>query len=144
MDAALRTLVRERVRKLVCSTFQRGFHRMIRSTCIAFWALPVLLLSLATDLCAQRPPYDVFPAADPPYSRVRYEAGAQKGELVYAVNYTVWIPKDVKSLRGVIVHQHGCGEGSCRSGLTGAYDLHWQALARKHDCALLAPAYEQP
>ncbi|HAV63887.1 MAG TPA: hypothetical protein DCY13_16170, partial [Verrucomicrobiales bacterium] len=46
--------------------------------------------------------------------------------------------------RGVIVHQHGCGEGSCRSGLTGAFDLHWQALARKHDCALLSPAYEQP
>jgi hypothetical protein len=49
-----------------------------------------------------------------------------------------------ETLRGVIVHQHGCGEGSCKSGLTGAYDLHWQALARKHDCALLAPAYEQP
>ncbi|HEX5105982.1 MAG TPA: fibronectin type III domain-containing protein, partial [Pirellulaceae bacterium] len=44
----------------------------------------------------------------------------------------------------VIVHQHGCGEGSCQSGLTGAYDLHWQALARKHHCALLSPAYEQP
>jgi pimeloyl-ACP methyl ester carboxylesterase len=42
------------------------------------------------------------------------------------------------------VHQHGCGEGSCKSGLTGAFDLHWQALARKHDCALLAPSYEQP
>lgn len=101
-------------------------------------------LNAATDLHAQRPPYDVFPPADPPYYRVRYEAGAQKGELVYPVNYTIWIPKGVKSLRGVIVHQHGCGEGSCKSGLTGAYDLHWQALARKHDCALLAPSYEQP
>jgi hypothetical protein len=50
----------------------------------------------------------------------------------------------VKTLRGVVVHQHGCGEGSCRSGLTGAYDAHWQALARKHGCALLSPAYEQP
>ncbi|MFT5128390.1 MAG: pimeloyl-ACP methyl ester carboxylesterase, partial [Rhodothermales bacterium] len=58
--------------------------------------------------------------------------------------YTIWIPPGAKALRGVIVHQHGCGEGSCRSGLTGAYDLHWQALARAHDCALLAPAYEQP
>jgi hypothetical protein len=75
---------------------------------------------------------------------VRYEAGARQGELGYPVNYTIWIPKGVKTLRGVIVHQHGCGEGSCKSGLTGAYDLHWQALARKHDCALLAPSYEQP
>ncbi len=44
----------------------------------------------------------------------------------------------------MVVHQHGCGEGSCKSGLTGAFDLHWQALARKHECALLAPSYEQP
>jgi hypothetical protein len=64
--------------------------------------------------------------------------------LQFPVSYTIWIPNDVKTLRGVIVHQHGCGEGSCKSGLTGAFDLHWQAVARKHDCALLAPAYEQP
>jgi pimeloyl-ACP methyl ester carboxylesterase len=92
----------------------------------------------------QQAPYNVFPAADPPYYRVRYEASDEPGELRFSVNYTVWIPEDVKVLRGVVVHQHGCGEGSCKSGLTGAYDLHWQALARKHDCALLAPAYEQP
>ncbi|MBM3992576.1 MAG: hypothetical protein FJ303_00220 [Planctomycetes bacterium] len=93
---------------------------------------------------AQKPPYDVFPPADPPNYRVRYEASNKPGELIYPVNYTIWIPPGVKTLRGVIVHQHGCGEGSCRSGLTGAYDLHWQALAKTHGCALLSPAYEQP
>lgn len=93
---------------------------------------------------AQQSPYDVFPPAAPPYYRVRYEASTESDALVYPVNYTIWIPEGVKSLRGVIVHQHGCGEGSCKSGLTGAYDLHWQALAGKHDCALLAPSYEQP
>jgi len=101
-------------------------------------------LTLSVSLLAQQPPYDVFPAADPPYYRVRYEASTKPGELIFPVNYTVWVPPGVKSLRGVIVHQHGCGEGSCKSGLTGAYDLHWQALARKHHCALLAPSYEQP
>ena len=101
-------------------------------------------LALAASLCAQQPPYDVFPAADPPYYRVRYEASTKPGELVYPVNYTAWVPPGVKSLRGVIVHQHGCGEGSCKSGLTGAFDLHWQALAKKYGCALLAPSYEQP
>src|SRR3984957_12177745 len=116
---------------------------MIRSSPLLTWTSPLLLVACATDLFAQRPPYDVFPPADPPYYRVRYEAGARPGELVYPVNYTIWIPKGVKTLRGVIVHQHGCGEGSCKSGLTGAYDLHWQALARKHDCALLSPSYEQ-
>ena len=93
---------------------------------------------------AQNPPYDVFPPAEPPVYRVRYEASAEPGGLAFPVNYTIWIPPGVKTLRGVIVHQHGCGEGSCKSGLTGAYDLHWRALAKAHDCALLAPAYEQP
>ena len=106
--------------------------------------LAFALLALATSLSAQNAPYDVFPAADPPYYRVRYEASTKPGELIFPVNYTIWIPPGVKALRGVIVHQHGCGEGSCKSGLTGAFDLHWQALAKKHDCALLAPSYEQP
>ncbi|MEQ1851366.1 MAG: hypothetical protein ABMA01_07215 [Chthoniobacteraceae bacterium] len=107
-------------------------------------SLVLLFLALAASLPAQQAPYDVFPAAVPPYHRVRYEASKKPGELAFPVNYTVWIPPGVKSLRGVIVHQHGCGEGSCKSGLTGAFDLHWQALAKKHGCALMAPAYEQP
>src|SRR5262245_58003869 len=112
---------------------------MIRSTSMT--AALVLLVASAAGLSGQQPPYDVFPPAEPPYYRVRYDASKEKGELPYAVNYTIWIPKGVKTLRGVIVHQHGCGEGSCKSGLTGAYDLHWQALAKKHECALLSPSY---
>lgn len=104
----------------------------------------LLFLALAISSAAQQPPYDVFPPAEAPYYRVRYDASTKPGELIFPVNYTVWVPPGVKELRGVIVHQHGCGEGSCKSGLTGAYDLHWQALAKKHDCALLAPSYEQP
>jgi pimeloyl-ACP methyl ester carboxylesterase len=114
--------------------------RTISAVC---W-IAVVVGALPVDVFAQQPPYDVFPPAAPPYYRVRYEASTQPGELSFPVNYTIWIPPNVKSLRGVIVHQHGCGEGSCKSGLTGAYDLHWQALAKKHGCALLAPSYEQP
>jgi pimeloyl-ACP methyl ester carboxylesterase len=102
------------------------------------------LALIAGSAAGQQAPYDVFPKAEPPYYRVRYEGSAEAGVLRFPVNYTVWIPPGVKDLRGAIVHQHGCGEGSCKSGLTGAFDLHWQALAKKHDCALLAPAYEQP
>lgn len=101
------------------------------------------LLAATTAFC-QAPPYDVYPDAEPPYYRVRYEASDKPGELIFPVKYTVWIPPGVETLRGVVVHQHGCGEGSCKSGLTGAFDLHWQALAKKHHCALLAPSYEQP
>jgi pimeloyl-ACP methyl ester carboxylesterase len=112
---------------------------MLRST-----LLLLSILCIASDAAGQKPPYDVFPDAKPPYYRVRYEPSEKKGELQYGVNYTIWIPPGVKTLRGVVVHQHGCGEGSCRSGLTGAFDLHWQALAKQHDCALLSPSYEQP
>lgn len=103
-----------------------------------------LLFIIAGSALAQNAPYDVFPAAEVPCYRVRYEASTKPGELIFPVNYTAWVPPGVKAVRGVIVHQHGCGEGSCKSGLTGAFDLHWQALAKKHDCALLAPSYEQP
>ena len=124
-------------------SFWKG-HALTPQTISVACRIAAVLIALPATVLAQQPPYDVFPAADAPYYRVRYEASTRPGELVYPVNYTIWIPKDVKTLRGVIVHQHGCGEGSCKSGLTGAYDLHWQALARKHDCALLSPSYEQP
>lgn len=81
-------------------------------------------------------------AADP-YITVEYPPSTKPGELIYGVTYTAWIPEGVKTIRGVIVHQHGCGKGACEGGATAAYDLHWQALAKKWDCALLGPSYHQ-
>ncbi len=74
---------------------------------------------------------------------VHYPPSDRPGELVYGVTYRVWIPDGVARLRGVIVHQHGCGKGACQGGATAADDLQWQALARKWDCALLGPSFEQ-
>lgn len=85
-----------------------------------------------------------LPPAETPYYRVQYPPSEEQGELIYGVSYTVWIPPELKTVRGVIVHQHGCGEGACRGGQTAAYDWHWQALARRHGCALMGPSYEQP
>jgi hypothetical protein len=47
----------------------------------------------------------------------------------------------VTRLRGVIVHQHGAGLNAAAHGALAAYDLHWQALAKKWDCALLGSTY---
>jgi uncharacterized protein (TIGR03067 family) len=77
------------------------------------------------------------------YLEVVYPPSDKKGELQFGVTYTLWIPPDVKTIRGVIVHQHGCGAGACIGGATAAYDLHWQALAKKWHCALLGPSYHQ-
>jgi poly(3-hydroxybutyrate) depolymerase len=104
-------------------------------------AARLFLLGLALPAAAQLPPYHQAPAVEPPYHRVRYPGSES---LAYPANFTLWVPPGVATLRGVVVHQHGCGEGSCLSGQTGAFDLHWQALARRHDCALLSPSYEQP
>lgn len=83
------------------------------------------------------------PAIAPAYHSVHYAGSAQAGELRVGVTYTVWIPPGVTTLRGVIVHQHGCGADAGKGGATAACDLHWQALARKQECALLGPSYEQ-
>ena len=104
----------------------------------------ILFFLFSSILHGQSPPYDIYPDAEPPYYRIRYEASNEPGGLIFPVKFTIWIPEGVKNLRGIIIHQHGCGEGSCKSGLTGAWDLHWQALARKHGCALMSPSYEQP
>ena len=82
-------------------------------------------------------------AAAGTFLEVSYPASAQPGQLQLGVTYTLWIPDGVATVRGIIVHQHGCGPGACQGGATAAYDLHWQALAKKWDCALLGPSYHQ-
>ena len=75
------------------------------------------------------------------YLKIDYPASPASNELQVAVTYTLWIPDGVKTLRGIIVHQHGAGTTASIEGSTAAYDLHWQALAKKWDCALLGPSY---
>jgi hypothetical protein len=75
------------------------------------------------------------------YTVVEYGPSTMPDELQVGVTYTLWIPDGVTKLRGIIVHQHGAGTTAAREGSTAAYDLHWQALAKKWDCALLGPSY---
>ena len=113
----------------------------MKNVMLAFFVLLELSFSFTF---AQEFPREVLPETVPPYYYVRYEASEKPGELVFGVTYTVWIPPGVEKLRGVLVHQHGCGSGAGQTGLSGSFDLQWQALAKKYDCALLSPAYEQP
>jgi hypothetical protein len=64
-----------------------------------------------------------------------------KTDKYLSAEYRIWIPKDVKSLRGLIVKQHGCGDPAAASGLKHANDLQWQALASKHQFALVGTKY---
>lgn len=74
------------------------------------------------------------------YYEVSYPTPDKK-EPKLQLDYTIWIPDGVPRLRGIIVHTHG--NGSREAGADAPYDLHWQALAKKWDCALLAPSFHQ-
>jgi len=75
------------------------------------------------------------------YLKLDYPASRETNELQVAVTYTLWIPDGVSRLRAIIVHQHGAGTTASKEGSTAAYDLHWQALAKKWDCALFCSSY---
>ena len=75
------------------------------------------------------------------YFQVVYPASTVASELQLSVTYTFWIPDGITTVRGVIVHQHGASIGAAQAGATAAYDLHWQALAKRWDCILLGPSY---
>jgi len=75
------------------------------------------------------------------YLQLSYPPSTTKGELQLGAVYTLWIPDDIKTVRAVIVHQHGASIPAAQAGATAAYDLHWQALAKKWSCVLLGPSY---
>ncbi|MCP4940855.1 MAG: hypothetical protein GY924_02585 [Planctomycetaceae bacterium] len=74
--------------------------------------------------------------------RCFFPASSLPGELELFVDFDLWLPPGVDQIRGVIVHQHGCGPGASNAGLTAVCDLHWRELAKKWDCALLGSSYE--
>lgn len=59
------------------------------------------------------------------------------GDQYKSARYRMWIPEGVKNIRGILIRQHGCGEEAIKNGLIHANDLQWQALAKKHQMALL-------
>lgn len=68
---------------------------------------------------------------------VVYRSGIQNGSGKDSSVYTVYIPAGVDTLRGIFVHQHGCGmEGR---GVSTAYDVQYQAFAKKWGLAIVGP-----
>ena len=64
---------------------------------------------------------------------------AKKGIMIDDATCYAWIPEDVGTIRGVIVHLHGCTrEGDAWQMM---YDVQWKELARKWHCVLIAPKF---
>ncbi len=84
----------------------------------------------------------VLAAGGPLAARHYFVSIPPAGEAKYKeANFALWVPEGVDPLRGVIVHQHGCGEPAETAGATATFDLQWQALAKKWDCALMGSNY---
>jgi hypothetical protein len=75
------------------------------------------------------------------YFQVTYPPSTDPDEMQLGVRHTLWMPDGVQTVRGVIVHQHGAGVEAAQAGAASAFDLHWQALAKKWDCVLMGPSY---
>lgn len=65
-----------------------------------------------------------------------------EGETFEHVEFACWLPDSNKPIQAVIIHQHGCTNASPDKHPPVTTDFHWQALARKHHCALLVPMYQ--
>lgn len=89
-----------------------------RVSCFAFAFLAAAIASAAT-----------FETTAPPAD----------GDLYKSAEFRLWVPDKVPVLRGIIIKQHGCG----RRGVDHADDLQYQALALKHQCALLGTHFTQ-
>ncbi|WP_395744338.1 hypothetical protein [Prosthecobacter sp.] len=55
--------------------------------------------------------------------------------------FSCWLPDPAQPVKAVIIHQHGCTNASPDKHPPVTFDFHWRALARQHNCALLAPMY---
>lgn len=54
-----------------------------------------------------------------------------------SARYAVYIPEGVTAIRGVLIHQHGCTmEGR---GMATAFDIQYQAFAKKWQLAVVGP-----
>ncbi|MGE9314558.1 hypothetical protein ACLOAU_23075 [Niabella sp. CJ426] len=54
-----------------------------------------------------------------------------------SARYAVFIPEGVTSINGILIHQHGCTmEGR---GMATAYDVQYQAFAKKFQLAIVGP-----
>jgi hypothetical protein len=134
-------------------TFVKGMAAMSAALAATSSAGSVAAAAQAVSGAADQTPLPFRPAFEqdlptPPgssrsgqYFQVTYPPSTDPGEMQLGVRHTLWIPDGVQNVRGIIVHQHGAGVEAAQAGASSAFDLHWQALAKKWDCVLMGPSY---
>lgn len=77
------------------------------------------------------------PQAAGPQGTVYQFIVPKQGNMVDNATYFCWLPKDVATLRSIIVHQHGCTREEDAQQMMG--DLQWLSLAKKWHAVFIAP-----
>lgn len=95
-------------------------------------SFPVILIMILISSCSQEKPATYNNGEI--YQTIIYPGD---GDLYSLAEYRVWIPDGTQKINGIIVHQHGYG----RNGMSIPYDIHWQALARRWNMALMGTHY---
>ncbi|MBO9593979.1 MAG: alpha/beta hydrolase [Niabella sp.] len=94
-----------------------------------------LLLSLAAP--AQKNARPAYQVQQVPNGKIYIITQTDPTYTFDSARYTIFIPDSMPSLNGVFVHQHGCTmEGT---GAATAYDLQYQAFAKKWHLAVVGP-----
>ena len=106
-----------------------------------------LLLSLSLSNCAWIKPYvpddnsqEYLKSNESELPGKYYQVSISTPDIntyLSSAEYRVWIPEGIERVRGIIIKQHGCGADAANSGLDNANDLQWQAIAAKHQFALM-------
>ncbi|MCD2422437.1 hypothetical protein LQ567_06660 [Niabella pedocola] len=94
-----------------------------------------LMLSLAAP--AQKKVRPTYQVQQVPNGKIYVITQTDPKYTFDSARYTIFIPDSMTSLNGVFIHQHGCTmEGT---GAATAYDLQYQAFAKKWHLAVVGP-----
>ncbi|SDC17987.1 alpha/beta hydrolase [Niabella drilacis] len=79
----------------------------------------------------------MVPVYQVPGGKIYVSTQTDPGYAFDSARYTIFIPDSMPFLNGVFIHQHGCTmEGT---GAATAFDLQYQAFAKKWNLALVGP-----
>ena len=106
------------------------FVMVKRFLLVTIFYMPVLL-------CAQLAKKSQIEQRTVPNGKVYVITQTSSKYTIDSARYTVFIPDGIDLIEGVFIHQHGCTmEGR---GMSIAYDLQYQAFAKKWNLAIIGP-----
>ena len=104
---------------------------------IAIKFLPVAFMLLPVAMLAQKQRSANVETHTLPNGKVFVITQTDTNYIIDSARYAVFIPDGITAIQGVYIHQHGCTmEGR---GLATAFDVQYQAFAKKWNLAIVGP-----